>query len=207
MTRQPVVYLVDDDDSFRDSLARVLSTSGFRVESFASAGDFLISEIRSSPACLILDVNMPGPSGLDLQDALVKRGTGIPVIFLTGHGDIPMTVRAMRAGAIDFLTKPVERSSLVDAVRRAIDLSERNSVQHELQNSIRHRFEQLTSREREVFAEVLSGKLNKQIAAGLGISERTVKAHRAQIMAKMEAGSLAELVQMAAHIDSEGDSA
>jgi FixJ family two-component response regulator len=195
------VHVVDDDDSFRVAVARLLKAAGHDVRVYASAGDFLISHRNDDvPGCLLLDVNMPGPSGLDLQTALAERGIGLPVIFVTGYGDVPSSVRAMKAGAVDFFAKPLESDSLLGAVAEAIarDTAQRSLVSR--QRALQAHYEQLTLREREVLAHVIAGKLNKQIAADLGVSERTVKSHRAQVLAKMELDSLAELVRAAAEL-------
>lgn len=197
-----VVHLVDDDTSLRTAVSRVLRAAGYQVRAYASVGEFLLSEPGDAPACLVLDVRMPGQSGLELQQALEKRAREkqeplLPIVFLTGHGDIPMSVRAMRAGAVDFLTKPVKRATLLDAVRAGLARGADDRARREHQRSLRARFETLTSREREVFGHVVNGLLNKQIAAELGRSIRTVKVHRGRAMQKMQAVSLADLVRMA----------
>ena len=193
----PVIHVVDDDDSLRTALARLLRAAGYEVRSYSSAGEFLLAWPANAPGCLVLDVRMPGPSGLELQEVFGQRNDTIPIIFLTGHGDIPMSVRAMKAGAIDFLTKPVQRQVLLDAVRNALSRDGESRKAREQDGALRALFEALTPRERAVFALVAAGKANKQIAADLGTSERTVKAHRAQAMRKMQVASLAELVHMA----------
>ena len=181
----------------RTSTERLVRSAGFNVKTFASAQEFLESVRPDGPACLVLDVRMPGQSGLDLQRELTGSGAQIPVIFMTGHGDIPTTVRAMKAGAVEFLTKPYRRNDLLDAIRAAIE-RDRASRQERLEaQALRQRYEQLTPREREVMALVVAGLLNKQIAGELATAERTIKFHRAHIMQKMEAESLAELVRMA----------
>jgi len=192
----PTVHVVDDDDSFRESLARLLRATGHRVEAYRSGEDFL-ARARPGPGCVLLDVQMPGPTGLELQRALAERNLGLPIVFLTGHGDIPMSVRAMRAGAEDFLTKPVAMPQLLDAVSRALarDAAGREAQEHLAQ--LRARYETLTPAERRIFAMVVTGMLNKQIAYDLGRAERTVKAHRSQVMLKMKADSVADLVRMA----------
>ena len=193
----PVVCVIDDDDSLRTAMSRLLKAAGYEVRTYASAGEFLLDTPASGPACLLLDVQMPGPSGLDLQQALEKRGQPLPIVFLTGHGDIPMSVRAMRAGATDFLTKPVKREVLLAAVQSALARdSERRAGSAQL-HLVRSRFETLTPRERVVFGHVVNGLLNKQIAGELGCSIRTVKIHRARAMEKMQVGSLADLVRAA----------
>jgi FixJ family two-component response regulator len=192
-----IIHVVDDDDSFRTAVTRLLRASGYEVRSYSSAGEFLLAQPVNTPGCLVLDVRMPGPSGLDLQESFGKCNDTLPIVFLTGHGDIPTSVRAMKAGAVDFLTKPVERQALLDAVRNALarDGESRNLRQRD--NTLRTRFESLTPRERAVFTLVAAGKANKVIAAELDTSERTVKAHRAQVMEKMQVASLAELVRIA----------
>jgi FixJ family two-component response regulator len=196
-TSAPVVCVVDDDDSLRTAIARLLTASGYRVRAYASAGEFLLDDVGPGPTCLVLDVQMPGPSGLDLQQALEKREQPLPIVFLTGHGDIPMSVRAMRAGATDFLTKPVKRDVLLAAVQAALARDAERRAGSEQLRMVRARFETLTAREREVFGRVVHGLLNKQIAAEMGCSIRTVKIHRARAMEKMQAGSLADLVRAA----------
>jgi FixJ family two-component response regulator len=193
----PVVYVVDDDEDMRTALARLLRAEGYDVRTHASAGDFLMRPRDDGPACVLLDLAMPGPSGLDLQQALQRDSASLPVVFITGRGDVASSVQAMKAGAVDFLTKPVEPAVLLAAIDAAL---ERGRAEHthraRLQDAEAH-FGRLTPRERAVLEFVVAGRLNKQIADELGISERTVKMHRAQVMAKMEARSLAELVQLA----------
>jgi FixJ family two-component response regulator len=198
---EPIVFVVDDDPSVRTSTERLVRSVGFEVKTFGSAAEFLASPRPERPACLVLDIRMPGQSGLDLQRELRGTGVQIPVIFVTGHGDIPMTVRAMKAGAVEFLTKPYRRNDLLDAIRAAIE-RDRGSRRERLESgALRRRYEQLTTREREVMAFVVAGLLNKQIAGELATTERTIKFHRAHIMQKMEAESLAELVRMAGQLD------
>jgi FixJ family two-component response regulator len=192
-----IVHIVDDDESLRTALMRLLRASGYEVRTYASAGDFLLNKPEDAPGCVVLDVRMPGPSGFELQEAIAKLDESLAIIFLSGHGDIPMSVRAIKAGAVDFLTKPVRRETLLQAVRTALASSAERCATRELLHSLRSRYESLTPREREVFARVVSGKLNKQIAGELGTCERTVKAHRAHVMEKMQLTSVAELVHAA----------
>jgi FixJ family two-component response regulator len=197
VSEEPVLYVVDDDDSLRKALTRLLHAAGYEVRAYASVGDFVLSDRDNRRGCVLLDVRMPGPSGLDLQEALAKEEEPLPVIFLTAYGDAPTIVHAMKAGAVDFLTKPFKRDVLLNAVRAAIARDMRLHTSHEQFRDLRVRFAKLTPREQEVFEFVVAGRLNKQIAAELGISERTVKVHRAQTMIKMRATSLAELVHLA----------
>jgi len=198
VSEKPIVHVVDDDDSLRKAVARLLRAAGYDVRAYTSAGEFaLASRENNRRGSLLLDVRMPGPSGLDLQEALAREDEPLPVIFLTAHGDVPTSVRAMKAGAVDFLTKPIKRDVLLSAVRTALARDLRLHTSHEQRRDLRIRFAKLTPRERNVFELVVAGRLNKQIAAELGMAERTVKAHRAQVMAKMQATSLAELVHLA----------
>jgi RNA polymerase sigma factor (sigma-70 family) len=191
----PVVHVVDDDPSFRTAISRLLRAAGYEVRVYGSAGDFLLEPPADGSGCILLDLRMPGPSGLELHEAIARRGDTLPVIFLTGHGDIPQSVRAMRQGAVDFLTKPVRRSDLIASIRQALERQEAAAETTGRRKAIAERFAKLTPREKEVFELVVAGRLNKQIAALLGTSERTVKAHRARIMEKMQVDSVAGLVQ------------
>jgi len=194
---EPIVYIVDDDLSVRRSTERLIRSAGFKVLTFTSAREFLANPKPEGPACLVLDVRMPGLSGMELQRELAQSGIHIPIIFITGHGDIPMSVRAMKAGAVEFLTKPFRSRALLDAVRGAI---ERDRSAHKARSEtgeLHQRYDQLTPREREVMALVVAGQLNKQAASELSTTERTIKFHRAHIMQKMGAESLAVLVRMA----------
>jgi len=192
----PVVFVVDDDPSVRRAIKRLVESVGLRVEAFGSAQDFLRNEPPDTPSCLVLDVRLPGISGLDFQRQLAETNIHIPIVFITAHGDIPMTVRAMKAGAIEFLTKPFRDQDLLDAIQLALERDKTRRVQEAEVAKLRERYESLTSREREVLPLVVSGLLNKQIAAEIGTSEPTVKVHRSQLMRKMGAESLAELVRM-----------
>ena len=193
----PVVIIVDDDQSFRTFLSRLVSTIGLKAILYASAEEFLAARPPDGPACLVLDVQMPGLSGLDLQRELVRTGHRLPIVFITGHGDIPMTVEAMKAGAVGFLTKPLRNQDLLDAVKEGISIDREARQRGNEIAELRTRYESLTAREREVFALVVTGSLNKQIALQLGTTERTVKAHRGQMVQKMQADSVADLVRMA----------
>jgi len=200
MTSRAVIHIVDDDDSLRTAVQRLLVAAGYRVRVYASAGEFLLEPPGDAPGCLLLDLKMPGPSGLDLQDALKHHGIRLPVVFLTGHGDLPTGVQAMKAGALDFLTKPVERDTLFAAVAKALQVDAALRATRSADTERQTRFAQLTTREREVFELVVAGKLNKQIAGELGIAERTVKAQRASVMAKLGAANAAELGKIAADL-------
>ena len=194
---EAMVFVIDDDESMREALKSLIRSVGLRVETFASAQEFLESRRPNVAACLILDVRMPGLSGLDLQRDLVERNIHIPIIFITGHGDIPMSVRAMKAGAVEFLTKPFRDQDLLDAIQQALD-RDRLARSHQAEAAeLHHRYHSLTPRESEVFGLVVRGLLNKQIALQLGTSEITIKLHRRQVMEKMDAASLADLVRMA----------
>nr|WP_278376374.1 response regulator transcription factor [Brucella anthropi] len=195
-TEQPLVIIVDDDEAVREALSDLILSAGFRPVAFGSTRELVGTELLEAPGCLILDVRMPGTSGLDLQRQLAQNGNPKPIIFLTGHGDIPMTVEAMKAGAVDFLTKPVRDQTLLDAVASAIDMDARRRAQSVIvKRNIGHHMT-LTPREREVLREVARGRLNKQIAFDLGISEVTVKLHRGNVMRKMEASSIGELIRI-----------
>ena len=193
----PLVFVVDDDASVRKSLTRVLASSGYAVEEFASAVDFLARACAPRPCCLVLDVRMPGVSGLDLQTALAAAGRRLPIVFVTGHVDVPMTVKGMRNGAVDWLTKPFGAKELLNAVERAVakDVQDRSDAARVAE--VEERAKRLSPRELQVFALVVTGMLNKQIAGVLGVVEKTVKVHRARVMTKMQAGSVAELVRLA----------
>ena len=196
-TDQPIVFVVDDDASMRQALARLLQSVQLRVEVFASPQEFLQSERPNVPSCLVLDVRLPGLSGLDFQVELAKADVRIPIVFITGHGDIPMSVRAMKAGAVDFLAKPFRDQDLLDAVTAAIQRDQKRREHENAMTDLRAHFSSLTPREREIMALVASGLMSKQIAAEVGLSEITVKVHRSHLMKKMGARSVADLVRMA----------
>ncbi len=193
---QPIIHVVDDDASFRRAVTRLLGTAGYEVRGYASASEFLAAGSDDAPGCVLVDLRMPGESGLDLQGTLAQAEYLMPVIFLTGHGDIPTSVHAMRHGAVDFLTKPVKKQILFDAVERALARDAEERKHRARLRELHNCFEVLTPREREVLTHVVSGMLNKQIAFDLGTTERTIKAHRASIMKKLGVDSLAELVRL-----------
>jgi FixJ family two-component response regulator len=201
MTTAPVtVFVVDDDAGVREGVGNLIRSVGLRPQLFATAQDFLESKKPDAPACLILDIRMPGLGGLDCQRQLADAGIHIPIIFMTGHGDIPMSVRAMKAGAVDFLTKPFRDQDLLDAIQQAIERDRARRADEASTARLRDCFSSLTRREREVMAWVVAGRLNKQIAAEIGVSEITVKVHRGQVMRKMGADSVADLVRMAGRL-------
>ena len=197
MDRPPTIHIVDDDASFQVAVARLLRATHYEVRTYANAGDFLLRSLDDAPGCILLDLSMPGPSGLALQEALASRPDTLPIIFMSGHADVPATVQAMKAGAVDFLIKPVKREALLDAVRRALARDAESRAARDRLNALRARYNSLTPREIDVLEQVVCGKMNKEIAAELGASERTIKSHRAQVMQKLNVASVAELVRIA----------
>ena len=197
MSAPPLIHVVDDDASMRTALLRLLDAAGFEARGYSSTGEFLLQPPPDRPGCLLLDLRLPGPSGLDLQAALQQQNVVLPIVFLTGHATVDSSVRAMKAGAVDFLTKPVKRDILLDAVRRALARDATQRAAREEADRLRTRFASLTPRQREVFDLIVAGKLNKQIADELGIAERTVKREREQAMAKLDANSAADLGRLA----------
>lgn len=198
MTAAPLIHVVDDDSSMRSALVLLLGEKGFDVQGYASTGEFLLQPLADRPGCLLLDMRLPGPSGLELQAALQRQGIALPVIFLTGHANVDTCVRAMKAGAVDFLTKPVKSDVLLDAVECAIARDAAQRAAREEGGRLHLRFASLTRRQCEIFDHVVAGKLNKQIAFDLGIAERTVKREREQVMSKLDANSAADLGRLAA---------
>jgi FixJ family two-component response regulator len=201
MSAGPLVFVIDDDDSVRKSLQRLLRASGYTTSAFASAEEFQTSRSGPGPCCAIVDVKLPGLNGLELQQALARDDERLPIIFITGHGDIPMSVKAMKAGAVDFLPKPFSADELLAAVRHALENSVTDASDRAKLVEVRSRYARLTPRERDVMEHVVAGKLNKQIAAELGSGEKAVKVHRARVMEKMQARSLADLVRMASRLN------
>jgi FixJ family two-component response regulator len=205
MSETPLIHVVDDDESLRTAVLRLLDAAGYEAIGYASTGDFLLDPPPDRPGCVVLDVRMPGPSGLDLQAALQRQGVTLPVVFLTGYADVASTLQAMKAGAVDFLAKPVDRDTLFDALRRALARDALQRTERDEARRLRARFDSLTSRERDVFDRVVAGKVNKQIADELGIGERTVKTERAQVLTKLGVGSTAELGRLAERLEQLSD--
>ena len=196
-TVSPLVLVVDDNPSIRKSLTRLLASAGYRAEAFASARDFLARPPHPGPCCLVLDVRMPGLTGIQLQELLAATGRRMSIVFVTGHVDVATSVKAMKAGAVDLLTKPIDAQDLIAAIQRAVTRDEHDRAAEARRAEVQRRVGKLTPRETEVFALVVTGMLNKQVGAALGINEKTVKVHRARVMEKMQAGSVAELVRLA----------
>ena len=192
----PIVFVIDDDASFRQATGRLIQSMGFQVKTFGAASEFLSTGRTDVSSCMVLDVRLPGLSGLDLQQELAEAGLEIPIIFITGHGDIPMSVRAMKAGAVEFLTKPFREQELLDAIRQAINRDRASLARRSKRTRVRTLYDSLTPREREVMTKVVLGLLNKQIASELGMTEKTVKFHRGHVMRKMRAQSVADLIRM-----------
>jgi FixJ family two-component response regulator len=197
MNNRPIVHIVEDDDSLLSSLTQLLQLAGFRVRGYASTGEFMLDPPADEPGCVLLDVRLPGPSGLDLQAGMQRSGITLPIIFLTGHGDVATTVKAMKAGAVDFLEKPAKREVLLEAIKRALARDAAQRAAHSEAQQLKNRLAQLSTRERDIFDRVVIGKLNKQIADELGIALRTVKTYRAQLMIKLGVNSAAELGHLA----------
>jgi FixJ family two-component response regulator len=204
-TDQPLVFIIDDDESVREAVEDLLASIGLRVQAFASTQDFMRSNRPEVPSCMVLDVRLPGPSGLEFQRALSESGVHLPIIFISGHGDIAMSVRAMKSGAVEFLTKPLREQELLDAIQVAIERDRIRRQEAGIVAELQARFRSLTMREREVFSLVVTGRPNKVIAAQLDLSEMTVKVHRSQITRKMQAKSLVDLVRMADRLEISSD--
>jgi FixJ family two-component response regulator len=205
MNRTALIHVVEDDESFRESLLDLLQAAGYEARGYASTGDFLLDPTADRPGCLLLDMRLPGPSGLELQASLLRQDRAIPIIFLTGHADVSSGIRAMKAGAVDFLEKPVEREALIDAIRRALERDGTERDAREARQRQHDRLAVLTTREREVFERIIAGRLNKQIADELAISLRTVKAYRAHLMEKLGVSTAAELGRLAGERHDSGD--
>jgi FixJ family two-component response regulator len=205
MNATPLIHVIDDDESFRNALLRLLDAAGFQARGYDSTGAFLMRPVDDRPGCVLLDVRLPGPSGLELQSALQRQGAKLPIIFLTAHANVASSVQAMKKGAVDFLEKPVERDVLLEAIKRALSRNESEERERHAEDGLRARFGSLTAREREVFDRIVAGKLNKQIADELGIGERTVKAQRAQVMLKLGVNSAAELGRLAERLHRTSD--
>lgn len=201
----PVVFVVEDDEELRLALGNLFRSVGLQARLFGSAAEFLKADAGGTPGCLVLDIRLPGVSGLEFQSQLARAGMNVPIVFMTGHGDVPMSVRAMKAGAVDFLTKPFRDQDMLDAVAAAIEADRRRRLTEEAGRDVRRRFESLSPREREVMTLVTRGLMNKQVAGELGLSEITVKLYRAQAMRKMDADTLADLVRLAEQLTLHGD--